>query len=112
MYVNPFLVNSLIVTYLTSSIEHFRFEDETLMRLQALIKHIGGDDCIDPSSDGTDDQLGAFMMFIIREALTFCGLLPDKKSVPEREYRLAQHKQGWYNSKVEYLNKVMSQLDE
>jgi len=37
------------------------------------VKHIGGEEEIDPQADNTDDQLGAFMMFIIKDTLKFIG---------------------------------------
>ena len=39
---------------------------EDLKNLDALIKHMGGIEAIDPQGEGTDNYLAAFMMFIIK----------------------------------------------
>jgi hypothetical protein len=72
------------------------------------VKQIGGDEFVDPQCEGTDDNLGAFMMFVLRDALTYCGLLPEKKAVPAWEHKLATYKHAYYNKKAEYLSKVVS----
>lgn len=70
----------------------FDFSDDTLFRVQCLIKHIGGTENINPHHDDTDNSVAAFMMFVIKDALTYSGLLPEKKRVPAREIRIALHK--------------------
>lgn len=67
---------------------------------------------IDPSCDDSDNSGGAFMMFAIRDALEFAGLLPNRKRLPAREYRLALHKFNFLTSKTEYLNKVIASLED
>lgn len=47
---------------------------------------------IDPSCEESDNHGGAFMMFAIRDALEFAGLLPNRKRNPAREFKLALHK--------------------
>lgn len=84
---------------------------ETLFRVEALINHIGGTDYIDPQSEGSDDNVGSFCMFVVRDALSYCGLLPEKQRAPEREIRLALHKQEYYNGKLKYLQKMLSQIE-
>jgi len=49
-----------------------------------LIKHLGGADQIDPQGDHTDDQLGAFMMFSIKDLCHFAGMIEDLKK-PKKE---------------------------
>lgn len=74
-----------------------------------MMKHFRGVD-LDPNGDGTDDSLAAFMTFILRDAATFMGLLPDKKKIEGREVQLALHKQKYYAEKLEYLRKIAQDL--
>ena len=67
----------------------FDFSDETLFKIQCLILHIGGTENINPHHEDTDSSVGAFMMFVIKDALEFSGLIPEKKRVPAREIRIA-----------------------
>ncbi len=57
-----------IATYVKKGGEYFQFTDDVLMRVHALITHLGGVENVNPQGDNTDDQLGAFMMFVIRDA--------------------------------------------
>jgi hypothetical protein len=93
-------------------VNEFEFSDDTLFRVQCLIKHIGGADNINPHHDDTDNSVGAFMMFVIRDALIFGGLLSEKKSVPAREIKIALHKFQLLTSKSEYLSKEIARLEE
>jgi len=51
-------------------------------------------------------------MFVIKDALIFGGLLPDKQSVPAREIKIALHKFQLLTSKSEYLSKEIARLEE
>ena len=51
------------------------------------------------------------MMFVIKDALQFAGLLPDKKSVPARDIRLAMYKFKLLTANSEQLNTEIANLD-
>lgn len=51
------------------------------------------------------------MMFVIRDALLFAGLLPDKKKVPARDIKIALYKFKLLTNKNEYLNKEIAHLE-
>lgn len=98
--------------YIEDSVKHFDFSEDTLYRVQCLISHLGNVSLIDPSCDESDNAGGAFMMFAIRDALEFAGLLPNRKKIPAREFKLALHKFNLLQSKTEYLNRVLASLEE
>ena len=89
----------------------FDFSEDTLYRAQCLIQHLGGTQLIDPSCDESDNAGGAFMMFAIRDALEFAGLLPNRKKLPAREFKLALHKFNLLEAKTEYLKRVLAALE-
>ena len=52
------------------------------------------------------------MMFAIRDALEFAGLLPSRKKLPARELKLALHKFNQLESQTEYLTRVLASLED
>jgi hypothetical protein len=52
------------------------------------------------------------MMFVIRDAFLFSGLLPEKKNIPARDIRLAMYKFNLLTEKNELLNKEIAHLEE
>ena len=52
------------------------------------------------------------MMFAIRDALEFVGLLPNRKRIPARDFKLALYKFNFLTTKTEYLNKVLANLED
>lgn len=67
---------------------------------------------LDPSCDESDNSGGAFLMFAIRDALDFSGLLPNRKKLPAKELKLALYKFDFLTGKAEYLKKILANLDE
>ena len=51
------------------------------------------------------------MMFVIKDALLFAGLIPDKNKIPARDIRLALYKFKLLTTKNEYLNKEIAHLE-
>jgi len=47
-------------------------------------------------------------MFVVRDACTFSGLLPDKKKCNEKEAERKKWEIEWWTTKAEYLAKIMS----
>ena len=79
--------------YLTSKPSQFKFDDLTiLLQIECLIKHLGGPSQVNPSADDNDSSVSTFIMFVLRDALEFAGLMPEKKSVPHRELKLCNFK--------------------
>jgi hypothetical protein len=98
--------------YIEEQAKNFDFSEQTLYRVQCLITHLGGVNLIDPSCGDSDSSGGAFMMFAIRDALEFAGLLPSRKKLPARELKLALHKFNQLESQTEYLTRVLASLED
>jgi len=64
---------------------------------------------IDPSCEDCDSSVGTFVMFVIRDYLEFCGLLPKKHRVPAKELALLEYKQTLYQSFVAQINTALAQ---
>ena len=77
------------------------------MRLECLIKHLGGPVNVDPSAEANDSSVSTFVMFVLRDALEFAGLMPDKKRIPHREFKLYNHKRDFYQKHLEQLNDAL-----
>ena len=88
------------------SLDKFDFSLQTQFRLDALIKHMGGIEAIDPQGEGTDNYLAAFMMFIIKDAVLYLGLNPEKKRVEGREVQLNLYKEKYLLEKLAFLKAV------
>mmetsp|Transcript_19129 Transcript_19129/g.18259 ORF Transcript_19129/g.18259 Transcript_19129/m.18259 type:complete len:103 (-) Transcript_19129:20-328(-) len=99
--------------YIKKEPSNFVFDAGTCFKAQTLLKHLGGEDQIDPQADGTDDQVGAFMMFIIRDSLKFMGLFPDKNLKVEVcqawLLRMEEFKQDYYTKKSKELSAFLAQ---
>lgn len=65
---------------------------ESLFRLECLIIHLGGPALVDPHHELVDSSVCTFMTFVLREVLTYLGLLPDKEPVYCNEIKLCQYK--------------------
>ena len=73
--------------------KEFDFSQQTLFRIQCLIKHFAYEEqSIDPTCDECDNSGGSFLMFALRDALEFGGLLPNRKRSPAMEIRVALYK--------------------
>ena len=62
---------------------------------------------MNPSAEGNDSSVSTFVMFVLRDALEFAGLMPDKKSVPHRELKLCSFKRQFFLSQLEQLNDAL-----
>ena len=83
--------------YLIEKSANFFSDDaETLLRAQCLIDHLGGPEKIDPSDDDCDSSVGTFVMFVVRDYLEFCGLMPGKKRQPAKELAMLEFKKSLY----------------
>ena len=95
-------------TYLMNKSDKFIFDDlEHLLRAECLIKHLGGPTNVDPSADACDSSVSTFIMFVLRDALEYAGLMPEKKRVPHRELKLCQYKNVFFTKKLEQLNDAL-----
>lgn len=101
-----------IGAYITQSITHFDFSEHTLFRVQCLITHLGGEEFIDPGCEKSDNAGGAFMMFAIRDALEFSGLLPNRKKHPAKELKLAHYKIEQLKEQNHKLEKALADVNE
>eukprot|EP00352_Strombidinopsis_acuminata_P002466 CAMPEP_0176399216 /NCGR_PEP_ID=MMETSP0126-20121128/46571_1 /TAXON_ID=141414 ORGANISM="Strombidinopsis acuminatum, Strain SPMC142" /NCGR_SAMPLE_ID=MMETSP0126 /ASSEMBLY_ACC=CAM_ASM_000229 /LENGTH=188 /DNA_ID=CAMNT_0017774641 /DNA_START=1253 /DNA_END=1819 /DNA_ORIENTATION=- len=79
--------------YIPNTIETFDLNNlDKLLEIEALITHMGGADYIDPDHDDNDSSVCTFMMFVIKDVVEFCGLLPSSASQPTKQFQLAKHK--------------------
>ncbi len=85
----------------------FDFSDETLNKVSCLIAHFGGVELIDPHGKGNDNSIGAFVMFIIKDACEFAGLLPKRKEIPARSYRNSVYKLKDLNDKKQTIGTLL-----
>jgi len=67
-----------------------------LAKVECLLNHLGGPSMIDPHHSDGDSSVGTFMMFIMKDALQYAGLLPEKSRRPGKEIRLCNYKKGLY----------------
>jgi len=96
--------------YLIDKSAEFCSEDpEILLRTSVLIEHLGGYQKIDPSGEDCDSSVGTFVMFVLRDYLEFCGLLPKKNRVPAKELALLEHKQTLYQNFVAQIDAALAQ---
>ena len=83
-----------------------------MFRVQCLIKHFADEElAIDPTGDDCDNSGGSFLMFAIRDALEFGGLLPHRKKNPAMEIRVALYKFDFLTEKTEELSKIIGNLE-
>merc|ERR1719367_416115 len=94
--------------YLISKSEQFNFDDpEHMARVECLVRHLGGSSNVDPSAEACDSSVSTFVMFVLRDALEYSGLLPEKKRVPNRELKLCNYKRDFYQKQLEQLNDAL-----
>ena len=65
-----------------------------LAKAECLLKHLGGSGMVDPHHSDGDSSVGTVIMFVLKDALTHAGLLPDKKRAVAKELRLCSYKKG------------------
>ena len=95
-------------TYLVNGSQKFTFDDlEHLVKIECLIQHLGGPINVDPSAEACDSSVSTFVMFVLRDALEYAGLMPEKKRVPHRELKLCVYKNTFYTQKLEQLNDAL-----
>jgi hypothetical protein len=96
--------------YLLTSAEKLVLDDPAhLAKVECLIKHLGGSAAIDPHHADGDSSVGTFMMFILKDALQFAGLLPDKKKYPAKELKICNYKKGLYEQLLGQLQNALGQ---
>ena len=94
--------------YLISMSAQFEFENlEHMARMECLVKHLGGFAQVDPSAEDADSSVSTFVMFVLRDALEYAGLLPDKKRVPHRELKLCNFKKDMFQQTLSKLNNAL-----
>ena len=52
---------------------------------------------IEPHHTDNDSSVGTFVMFIIKDALNYAGVVLDKRRAPNKEIRLCNYKKGLYD---------------
>jgi hypothetical protein len=79
---------------------------ETAFKVEKLIEHIGGADEINPQGDNTDDYIGAFLMYVIKDYAITVGLIEDKKvkALPGWKVQLTKYKYDFFSEKQKYLS--------
>jgi hypothetical protein len=94
--------------YILEKVENFALDDPAIvMQLEVLLHHLGGPDLTDPHNDDTDSSVGTFLMFAVRDALIYCGLLPSCRVLPGRQYALAAHKETFYTQNIGFLKAML-----
>ena len=94
--------------YLLTAAEKLVLDDPAhLVKVECLIKHLGGTGAIDPHHSDGDSSVGTFMMFILKDALQFAGLVPDKKKYTAKELKLHTYKKGLYEQFFEQLQTAL-----
>lgn len=95
------------IKYITECGTHIDLSVETAFRLEALIQHIGGSDQLNSQGDSTDDNIGAFFMFVIKDYCCQVGLIEEKrlaKASPAWKIQLLKHKMEYFSEKQKYLS--------
>ena len=69
--------------FFVSETEKFELNVKTATICKLLVDHIGGTTEIDPQADGSDDSLGAYMMFVVRDVMKHFGMHPSKTQKEE-----------------------------
>jgi hypothetical protein len=91
--------------YLMEKSKNFNFTDVShMLKVECLIKHLGGTKNVDPSADDSDSSIGTFCMFVIRDALEHYGLLPERTLHVEKQLALCEHKKQLYEGMLTRLN--------
>ena len=71
---------------------------------------MGGVANIDPHHEESDNNVGAFIMFVVKDACEFAGLLPKRKvDNAARLIKNALFKFNLLTAKTETLSKLMAQ---
>lgn len=95
-------------TYLPEKVDTLIFDDIAhLAKLECLLEHLGGEDYVDPHHEETDSSVGTFIMFVLRDALEYAGLLPQRKRMPARELRLYNFKKTFFEQQEQALKTAL-----
>ena len=69
-----------------------------LIKVECLLKHLGGVSMVDPHHADGDSSVGTFIMFVLKDALIHAGIISsDKKRNPGKELRLCNAKKALYD---------------
>lgn len=95
--------------YIPNTVDSFDLNNlDNLLRIEALITHMGGPDHIDPDHDDNDSSVCTFMMFVIKDVVEFCGLLPSQVSQPTKQFLLNKHKKQVFTKYIEEINNALA----
>lgn len=94
--------------YLQAQAQKLVLDDPAhLAKAECLLKHLGGASMVDPHHSDGDSSVGTFIMFVLKDALSHAGLLPEKKRVISKELRLCTYKKGLYEQFSTQLQAVI-----
>jgi hypothetical protein len=71
--------------------DNFDFSDENIDRIEKLVE--GNRHKIDPTFYNKIDELSGFLIFALKDAAEYAGLIPEKRT-PARHYSRLQHKKN------------------
>ncbi len=97
--------------YIESTSIVFDFSDETIARVSKIVELLGGIEGVDPHADENDNSIGAFLMFVLKDACEYSGLNPKRKDIPERRFRNAMFVFNKLSAQSEALTEVIDALD-
>jgi hypothetical protein len=73
--------------YITEKTDIFAVSEPALIvQLEILLQHLGGAERTDPHHEDTDSSVGTFLMFAVKDGLENCGLIPNMRRIPQKEY--------------------------
>ena len=74
----------ILGAYIEEKAVEFDFTPATLNQVSKMIEHMGGIEQVDPHHNDSDSSIGAFIMYVLKDACEFAGFLPKRKSVPSK----------------------------
>ena len=84
--------------YLLKNVEEIQvqlFTGEQMCQLECLIEHLGGQQQCDPEAEKADLSVSQFIMFVMRDVLSYLGLLSNaipSTAQPSMDYKRLSHK--------------------
>ena len=66
---------------------------------------------INPHYEHSDNSVGAFIMFVIKDACEHSGLLPNKKKIPTRYFKVLLHRLSEMREKEKKLGELLRMLE-
>lgn len=93
----------IIDQHFLKSDENVSFSGDTIYKVETLIRHIGGNEAIDPNYEDSDDSIAAFAMFVIKDYITYCGIWKEKKENNYLQREMLEHKLHFLEEKEKYL---------